>query len=142
MKRILLYFYYETVWQSTKRHVESGDQNKSFTVFTIGNRLNYKCLRPFFYQKITLFLFSKVSVPAIIPPLGCHATGDSIFYLPFSATDWTSPLASGSLLAGLINGFIILSLVTHFLPFLVRTLSTKNFPSGRQENLGSVGNVS
>lgn len=142
MKRILLYFYYKRVWQSTKRQVESGVQNKSFTFFTIGNRSNYKCLRPFFYQKITLFLFSKVSVPAIIPPFGCHATGDSIFYLPFSETDWTKPLVSGSLLAGLINGFIILSLVTHFLPFLVWTFSTKNFPSGLQENLGSVGKVS
>ena len=71
-------------------------------------------------------------------PEGCQAVGENMFYLPFSATDWTGSLGLGSLLAALIKEFIILSLVTHFLPLLVWTFNAKKFPSGLHVNLGSM----
>ena len=127
------------VWQSTYKELESGLHIKSLTFEINTGRLNYKCLKPFFYQNITLSCPYTSSVPAIIPPLGCQATGDPIFFLPFYATDWTGPFGSVSLLDGLINGFIILSRVRHFLPFFVSILRAKKLPSGLHENLGSFG---
>lgn len=71
-----------------------------------------------------------------MPPDGCQAIKCPIFYLPLSPTDWTGSFGLGSLLAGLTNIFIILSLVIDFLPFLVWIFRAKKLASGLQVNLG------
>lgn len=74
---------------------ESADQTRLRTSVMPSGSSNYRCLSPFFYQKITLVTFLPAlfmkSAPAIIPAEGCQATNALIFALLFSLTDCTSP---------------------------------------------------